>query len=231
MGNLSKVHHRISFSFVVSSICNHTRDNTILLSGFWNLRKKETEKQRTPLFYNQEQTALFFWIQKRLKRFFNISIEWTVCCAVPCHQCKLNQRLDATNFMRQKPQTQIVLFVCYGMVWYGIVWVCMRVYVCMYLCLCVWADVSAFFLMVFIFKHRFYLGFDGFSANNFYRFKPIETVFLVTNSESHISTECNIIILIRFSLWSCIHCQWVCNFNFNFIFIIWAFHDTWIIQL
>lgn len=108
---------------------------------------------------------------------------------------------------------------------------CECVCVCAFVCVCVFGLMWARFIfhMVFVCKHRFYLGFDGFSAKNLYRSKPIATVFLVTNSESHISIECNIIILICFFLWSCIHCQWVCNLNF--IFIIWAFHDTWIIQL
>lgn len=96
--------------------------------GFWNLRNKEETAKNTVVLQSRTNDFVFL-IESYTETnhlYLSLYIYFQYLSRVdrrrPCRQCKLNQRLDATNFVRQKPQAKIV-FRYY-------------VFVCMCLCLC-----------------------------------------------------------------------------------------------
>lgn len=108
--------------------------------GIWGIKRKQ---QRTPLFLQSRTNGVVFLIESYTKTnhlYLSLYIYFQYLSRVdrrqPCRQCKLNQRLDATHFVRQKPQAKIV-FRYY-------------VFVCMCLCLCECVIFSFTILLVFV---------------------------------------------------------------------------------
>lgn len=114
--------------------------------GFWNWRNKEETAKNTVVLQSRTNGVVFL-IESYTETnhlYLSLYIYFQYLSRVdrrrPCRQCKLNQRLDATNFMRQKPQAKIV-FRCY-------------VSMCMCLCLCLCERVFFSFTILLLFVNN-----------------------------------------------------------------------------